>query len=99
MCNCDCEVVFCVTAVVNAVDGQDCSESMRVIAESGFISEDKFNHVVAGLYAVVKEAQRWSSLKQEVSHSIILIPPYRCFLLKYGLSISKLQVKSHSLLN
>ncbi|KAI7801361.1 COMM domain-containing protein 5 [Triplophysa rosa] len=53
-------------AVVNAVDGQDCSESMRVIADSGFISEDNFNHVVAGLYAVVKEALRLPSLKQEV---------------------------------
>ncbi|KAA0709100.1 COMM domain-containing protein 5 [Triplophysa tibetana] len=53
-------------AVVNAVDGQDCSESMREISDSGFISEDRFNHVVAGLYAVVKEAQRLPSLKQEV---------------------------------
>lgn len=55
-----------VTDVVSAVDGQDCSESMRVIAESGLISEDNFNHVVAGLYAVVKEALRLPSLKQEV---------------------------------
>ncbi|XP_051506401.1 COMM domain-containing protein 5 [Myxocyprinus asiaticus] len=56
------------TAVVNAVAGQECSDSMRVISESGLISEENFNHVVAGLYALLKEALRLSasSLKQEV---------------------------------
>ncbi|XP_065109882.2 COMM domain-containing protein 5 [Paramisgurnus dabryanus] len=53
-------------AVVNAVDGQDCSESMRLIAESGLISEETFNHVVAGLYAVMKEALCLPSIRQEV---------------------------------
>ncbi|KAF4105353.1 COMM domain-containing protein 5 [Onychostoma macrolepis] len=54
------------SAVLKAVDGLDCSESLRLISESGLVSEDSFNHAVAGLYALLKEALCLPSLRQEV---------------------------------
>ncbi|KAK2890641.1 hypothetical protein Q8A67_013284 [Cirrhinus molitorella] len=54
------------SAVVKAIDGQDCCESLRVISESGLISEESFNHVMAGLYTLLKEALCLPSLRQEV---------------------------------
>lgn len=56
-----------VAAVLRAVDGLDCRESLRLISESGLVSEDSFNHAVAGLYALLKEALCLPSLRQEVS--------------------------------
>lgn len=53
-------------AVVDAIGGQDCCESVRGISESGLISEESLNHVMAGLYALLKEALCQPSLKQEV---------------------------------
>ncbi|XP_018958496.1 COMM domain-containing protein 5 [Cyprinus carpio] len=54
------------SAVLRAVDGLDCRESLRLISESGLVSEDSFNHAVAGLYALLKEALCLPSLRQEV---------------------------------
>ncbi|XP_026135527.1 COMM domain-containing protein 5 [Carassius auratus] len=54
------------SAVLKAVDGLDCRESLRLISESGLVSEESFNHVVAGLYTLLKEALCLPSLKQEV---------------------------------
>ncbi|XP_048032783.1 COMM domain-containing protein 5 isoform X2 [Megalobrama amblycephala] len=53
-------------AVVDAVDGQDCCEAVREISESGFVSEESLNHVMAGLYALLKEALCLPALRQEV---------------------------------
>ncbi|TRY90239.1 hypothetical protein DNTS_005101 [Danionella cerebrum] len=53
-------------AVMNAIEGQDSCESVREISESAIIPEESFNHVMAGLYALLKEALCLPSLKQEV---------------------------------
>ncbi|KAG1946795.1 COMM domain-containing protein 5 [Pimephales promelas] len=53
-------------AVVKAMEGEDCCECVQRISESGLVSEDSLNHVMAGLYALLKEAQRMPTLRQEV---------------------------------
>lgn len=54
-------------AVVNAIEGRDCRDSMRTLAESSVIPEERLSHIVAGMYRLLKEALRipTSSLKQE----------------------------------
>ncbi|XP_056128689.1 COMM domain-containing protein 5 [Rhinichthys klamathensis goyatoka] len=53
-------------AVVKAMQGQDCCECVQRISESGLISEESLNRVMAGLYALLKEALRMPTLRQEV---------------------------------
>ncbi|XP_010897776.1 COMM domain-containing protein 5 [Esox lucius] len=55
-------------AVVNAIEGKDCREAMKVIAANAAIPEERLTYVVAGMYRLLKEALRipMSSLKQEV---------------------------------
>ncbi|XP_006632837.2 COMM domain-containing protein 5 [Lepisosteus oculatus] len=55
-------------AVVNALEGKDCRESVRMIAESGTLTEEQLSYIIAGMYGLLKEALRLptSSLKQEV---------------------------------
>lgn len=55
-------------AVVSALEGKDCREVMKSIAESSVIPQDRLSHIVAGMYRVLSEAIRipTSSLKQEV---------------------------------
>ncbi|CAL8264155.1 unnamed protein product [Lota lota] len=54
-------------ALVSSIEGRDCREAMKSIAESSVIPEEKLSHVVAGMYRVLTEAIRipTSSLKQE----------------------------------
>ncbi|CAL8268192.1 unnamed protein product [Boreogadus saida] len=54
-------------ALVSSIEGRDCREVMRHIAESSVIPEEKLSHIVAGMYRVLTEAIRipTSSLKQE----------------------------------
>ncbi|XP_056157531.1 COMM domain-containing protein 5 [Lampris incognitus] len=52
-------------AVVSALEGKDCREVMRTIAESSAIPEERLAHLVAGMYRVLTEAIHTSSLKQE----------------------------------
>lgn len=54
-------------AVVSALEGKDCREVMKSIAESSPIPQDRLSHIVAGMYRVLSEAIRipTSSLKQE----------------------------------
>lgn len=56
-------------AVVSALEGKDCREVMKSIAESSPIPQERLSHIVAGMYRVLSEAIRIpsSSLKQEVS--------------------------------
>lgn len=62
-------MLFLYPAVVSALEGKDCREVMRSIAESSPIPQERLSHVVAGMYRVLSEAIRipTSSLKQEVS--------------------------------
>ncbi|KAL0973970.1 hypothetical protein UPYG_G00213680 [Umbra pygmaea] len=54
--------------VVNAIEGKDCREAIKTIAENAALPEERLTFVVAGMYRLLKEALRipMSSLKQEV---------------------------------
>lgn len=54
-------------AVVSVLEGKDCKEMMKSIAESSPIPQEKLSYIVAGMYRVLSEAIRIpiSSLKQE----------------------------------
>lgn len=54
-------------AVVSALEGKDCREVMKSIAESSTIPQERLSYIVAGMYRVLSEAIRIpaSSLKQE----------------------------------
>ncbi|CAL8358377.1 unnamed protein product [Merluccius merluccius] len=69
-------------ALVSSIEGRDCREVMKSIAESSVIPEEKLSHIVAGMYRVLTEAIRipTSSLKQEAS------------LFKYILSCSVIRI-------
>lgn len=73
MVSCRCEArngsVYVVCAVVvSALEGKDCREAMKTVADNSSIPHDRLSHVVAGMYRVLTEATRipTSSLKQEV---------------------------------
>lgn len=54
-------------AVVSALEGKDCREVMKSIAESSPIPQERLSHIVAGVYRVLSEAIRIPTtlLKQE----------------------------------
>lgn len=54
-------------AVVSALEGKDCREVMKSIAESSIVPQERLSHIVAGMYRLLSEAIRipTSSLKQE----------------------------------
>ncbi|XP_038162194.1 COMM domain-containing protein 5 [Cyprinodon tularosa] len=54
-------------AVVSALEGKDCREIMKSIAESSVIPQERLSHIIAGMHRVLSEAIRLpaSSLKQE----------------------------------
>lgn len=65
-------LVVC-AAVVSALEGKDCRDAMKTIAENTCIPQDRLSHVVAGMYRVLTEATRipTSSLKQEVGGCLV----------------------------
>nr|XP_057918990.1 COMM domain-containing protein 5 [Doryrhamphus excisus] len=54
-------------AVVNALEGKDCTDTMKSIAETSVLPREKLSHVVAGMYRLLSEAIRVrpALLKQE----------------------------------
>ncbi|XP_029368908.1 COMM domain-containing protein 5 [Echeneis naucrates] len=54
-------------AVVSALEGKDCREVMKAVAESSTISQERLSHIIAGMYRVLSEAIRipTASLRQE----------------------------------
>ncbi|XP_057706615.1 COMM domain-containing protein 5 [Corythoichthys intestinalis] len=54
-------------AVVNALEGKDCRDTMKTIAENSVIPQEKLSHIVAGMYRLLSEAVRipQTLLKQE----------------------------------
>lgn len=58
---------FC-PAVVSALEGKDCREAMRSIAETTVIPQERLSHIIAGMHRVLSEATRIPAalLKQEV---------------------------------
>ncbi|NXD80066.1 COMD5 protein, partial [Halcyon senegalensis] len=61
--------VFLFTVTVNALEGKDCKESVRLVAESTNLSEEQTAFLVSGMYTLLREALRLplSTFKQEVS--------------------------------
>ncbi|XP_069468823.1 COMM domain-containing protein 5 isoform X2 [Ambystoma mexicanum] len=55
-------------AVVGALEGKDCKESVKNICENGCLSEEQLSYIIAGLYTLLKEALRLpiSTLKPDV---------------------------------
>ncbi|KPP66870.1 hypothetical protein Z043_114588 [Scleropages formosus] len=53
---------------VSAMEGKDCREAMRAIAQSSTVPQEHLSQIVAGMYSLLKGALRLpvSSLKQEV---------------------------------
>ncbi|NWQ62693.1 COMD5 protein, partial [Neopipo cinnamomea] len=60
---------FLFTVTVNALEGKDCKESVKLIAESANLSEEQLAFLISGMYTLLREALRLpiSTLKQEVS--------------------------------
>lgn len=60
-------------AVVSALEGKDCREVMKSIAEMSPVPVDRLQHIVAGMHRLLSEAIRipTASLKQEVSTSVM----------------------------
>ncbi|XP_004073603.1 COMM domain-containing protein 5 [Oryzias latipes] len=54
-------------AVVSALEGKDCREAMRSIAETTVIPQERLSHIIAGMHRVLSEATRIPAalLKQE----------------------------------
>ncbi|XP_073343841.1 COMM domain-containing protein 5 [Pagrus major] len=52
-------------AVVSALEGKDCREVMKSIAESSTIPQERLSYIVAGMYRILSEAIRIPTLKQE----------------------------------
>ncbi|XP_042732558.1 COMM domain-containing protein 5 isoform X3 [Lagopus leucura] len=53
---------------VNALEGKDCKESVKLIAESTDLSEEQLAFLISGMYTLLREALRLplSTFKQEV---------------------------------
>uniref|UniRef100_A0A8B9PNC6 COMM domain-containing protein 5 n=1 Tax=Apteryx owenii TaxID=8824 RepID=A0A8B9PNC6_APTOW len=53
---------------VNALEGKDCKESVKLIAESTNLSEEQLAFLISGMYTLLREALRLplSTFKQEV---------------------------------
>ncbi|NXU52728.1 COMD5 protein, partial [Turnix velox] len=61
--------VFLFIVTVNALEGKDCKESVKLIAESTTLSEEQLAFLISGMYTLLREALRLplSTLKQEVT--------------------------------
>uniref|UniRef100_A0A8C3VCT1 COMM domain-containing protein 5 n=2 Tax=Passeriformes TaxID=9126 RepID=A0A8C3VCT1_CATUS len=70
---------------VNALEGKDCKESVRLIAESANLSEEQLAFLISGMYTLLREALRLplSTFKQEVM--VTKIPD--CFVLLFSFRI------------
>ncbi|NXT29076.1 COMD5 protein, partial [Syrrhaptes paradoxus] len=60
---------FLFTVTVNALEGKDCKESVKLIAESTDLSEEQLAFLISGMYTLLRQALRLplSTFKQEVS--------------------------------
>ncbi|NWQ85248.1 COMD5 protein, partial [Burhinus bistriatus] len=60
---------FLFTVTVNALEGKDCKESVKLIAESTNLSEEQLAFLISGMYTLLREALRLplSTFKQEVN--------------------------------
>ncbi|NXE19076.1 COMD5 protein, partial [Ardeotis kori] len=59
---------FLFAVTVNALEGKDCKESVKLIAESTDLSEEQLAFLISGMYTLLREALRLplSTFKQEV---------------------------------
>ncbi|NWS17251.1 COMD5 protein, partial [Pachyramphus minor] len=80
---------FLFTVTVNALEGKDCKESVKLIAESANLSEEQLAFLISGMYTLLREALRLpiSTFKQEVSHIIVHTKKLNCFVLLFSFRI------------
>ncbi|XP_051810191.1 COMM domain-containing protein 5 isoform X1 [Acanthochromis polyacanthus] len=66
-------------AVVSALEGKDCREVMKSIAESSVIPQERLSHIIAGMHRVLSEAIRIPTplLKQELLNPGIIVSVIR----------------------
>ncbi|NXL41976.1 COMD5 protein, partial [Podilymbus podiceps] len=72
---------FLFAVTVNALEGKDCKESVKLIAESTNLSEEQLAFLISGMYTLLREALRLplSTFKEEVT--------LNCFVLLFSLRI------------
>lgn len=60
-------------AVVSALEGKDCREAIRSIADNSRLPQERLSHIVAGMHRILTGATRvpTSSLRQEVGASLL----------------------------
>ncbi|NXD37561.1 COMD5 protein, partial [Copsychus sechellarum] len=77
--------VFLFTVTVNALEGKDCKESVRLIAESANLSEEQLAFLISGMYTLLREALRLplTTFKQEV----MVTKNPNCFVLLFSFRI------------
>ncbi|NXA66712.1 COMD5 protein, partial [Mohoua ochrocephala] len=65
---------FLFTVTVNALEGKDCKESVKLIAESANLSEEQLAFLISGMYTLLREALRLplSTFKQEPNCFVLL---------------------------
>lgn len=68
----------CCAAVVSALEGKDCREAIKSIADNSSIPQERLGHMAAGMHRILIEAARipTSSLKPEVGGSFLNVGPY-----------------------
>ncbi|NXL73851.1 COMD5 protein, partial [Leptocoma aspasia] len=72
---------FLFTVTVNALEGKDCKEAVRLIAENANLSEEQLAFLISGMYTLLREALRLplSTFKQEKNPN--------CFVLLFSFRI------------
>ncbi|NXD54071.1 COMD5 protein, partial [Corvus moneduloides] len=70
---------FLFTVTVNALEGKDCKESVKLIAESANLSEEQLAFLISGMYTLLREALRLplSTFKQEKPNCFVLLFSFR----------------------
>ncbi|NXF01371.1 COMD5 protein, partial [Smithornis capensis] len=70
---------FLFTVSVNALEGKDCKESVKLIAESANLSEEQLAVLISGMYTLLREALRLplSTFKQEKLNCFVLLFSFR----------------------
>ncbi|NWW01803.1 COMD5 protein, partial [Oreocharis arfaki] len=70
---------FLFVVAVNALEGKDCKESVKLIAESANLSEEQLAFLISGMYTLLREAFRLplSTFKQEKPNCFVLLFSFR----------------------
>ncbi|NXK47177.1 COMD5 protein, partial [Chauna torquata] len=66
-------IAFLFTVTVNALEGKDCKDAVKLIAESTSLSDEQLAFLISGMYTLLREALRLplSTFKQEVNRLVL----------------------------